>query len=271
MNITREDVRKQLQILGYPDVPEDVVDEFLAELKAGKQTDSIAESKTSSEPTSKPNKPIDESSEADSTYYTEYNSLKEGSSRLESDLSSLRHDQSSAMYSPPVLRQSKKEKLVVHPPPDAENIRPSELHGRAKKRRPQSARERRPLRVRKDDHQDLVDNMSNLSIQKRRPQSARYRSQPTARGLKSQTTYNRRNSVATPRSFGIPRPRKASYRKKVHDPVSRYQQMQATWKNDRFLNKRRKGRKPLRLQVRREMREISSEGEKYGYIHFAGA
>ena len=67
------------------------------------------------------------------------------------------------------------------------------------------------------------------------------------------------STSSTPRPFTprSPKPVAVTYRKKIHDPVSRFHQMQKTWNKDRFLTDTSKQHKNLRLQVRKEMLAIS--------------
>ena len=49
-----------------------------------------------------------------------------------------------------------------------------------------------------------------------------------------------------------------TYRKKIHDPVARYRQLQNSWQKDKFLSDNGT-RKNLRWQVRQEMLQISGD------------
>jgi hypothetical protein len=66
------------------------------------------------------------------------------------------------------------------------------------------------------------------------------------------------SSTSSTRSRGTLIPKKpVTYRKKVHDPVARYHQMNSVWKHDKFLRNVSTQQKPLRWQVRQEMLSIA--------------
>lgn len=90
---------------------------------------------------------------------------------------------------------------------------------------------------------------SSISNQK----SPNSNSAPNSPTSATQSTRNSPRPM-TPRSIRLA---PVTYRKKIHDPVSRFQEMQRTWRKDRFLVDSEKQHKSLRMQVRKEMLAIS--------------
>ncbi|KAL9646719.1 hypothetical protein ABK040_001141 [Willaertia magna] len=74
----------------------------------------------------------------------------------------------------------------------------------------------------------------------------------------SSTTSSRRS--ASPRPTYKANTRKpVTYRKKVNDPVKRWQEMNSVWKNDKFLSHQENQQKSHRWRVRQEMRVIQGD------------
>jgi hypothetical protein len=97
----------------------------------------------------------------------------------------------------------------------------------------------------------------------KRPKTASYTRPASARDINSHASPRRtpsiRQSTNSLPSYYSNKMRLApvTYRKKIHDPVSRYQQLCKTWEKDKFLSHTKSHHAPLRWQVRKEMGVIA--------------
>lgn len=91
------------------------------------------------------------------------------------------------------------------------------------------------------------------------PETQSPRAPSTARSTTSvPSTQTPRSSVVRYSHSGFGGRKPLTYRKKIHDPVSRYKQLQNVWQRDNFLTDHG-SRKSLRWQVRQEMLQISGD------------
>mmetsp|Transcript_11314 Transcript_11314/g.42413 ORF Transcript_11314/g.42413 Transcript_11314/m.42413 type:complete len:280 (-) Transcript_11314:1533-2372(-) len=273
-DVTRDEVRKQLEIMGYAQISDDLIDEFLHELKKSEQ------STNSTFQTSQQYATHEESSRTSAIIYSD-DDTDEQSSRATSFVVPPRKP-----YEPPTL-PSRAQKhhapsvplsdddtsALVDTDLESENAPPHHhsIVPRGGKENMLAHAARRSTSSRYPTKQSHQANSRRLPLRpqsaaQKRPSSARGRTAPLGTSSIRPQSASRRRTSLTPSTL-VPPPRTAAYRKKVNDPVKRYQQLQRTWHHDRFLNSRKHNHKSLRLQVRKEMREISGQAESYGYLH----
>mmetsp|Transcript_9221 Transcript_9221/g.13660 ORF Transcript_9221/g.13660 Transcript_9221/m.13660 type:complete len:321 (+) Transcript_9221:2559-3521(+) len=302
-DISKDYVIEQLKVLGFDEVPDYLVDEFLQELKSGNSTildqhqqeqhnhinkrrnSNISISSTN---TSRLDTSIASSYRTQQTFVDDADDSDTDSDKQEDETITAytTFTQPSRLDATEIM--SRRDHELQHSTVVDESLRDIPTHSLTIK----SKKKHMPVDYTADyDKENNVIPLTKSSYEppqrvKRRPTSARVsrpssssqqptwrRSRPlSARGGSSSRPLSARSSSSLKRrssttSFRPTRPRKTGNRCRKHDPVARYAQMQKTWKKTGFLNKMKTGRKPLRLQVRKEMREISQNSEKYGYRH----
>lgn len=315
-DVTRDEVRKQLKLMGYDNISDDLIEEFLQELKVSEESTtamsnlqiSSADSKMigSSHLLSDEDDEDDEDESIVKSKHTIGNSTKQSTFQQDTTLDSDEEDEDDLpigtttfvskgkQYEPPMLKSSTPH--ITADIVDSDDESEDQFETNIKISKQKLADPRVPLKEttgnqlnRARPHNatsNITSTQSGIGSTsgagggrvsaKARPQSARGSFSSTQRpqssqGLRPGTSQSHRPSSASRRLSlsgpSVPPPRSENYRRKINDPVRRYQEMQKAWGKDRFLNSRKSNHKNLRMQVRREMREISAEAEQFGYLH----
>ncbi len=257
VTVTREDILEQLQELGYTNVGDDLIEEFIKELQ---MSDSNVKVVKSSPPqqrySSEEEDEEEEAEEEDETTEQEVEETGEETDDEEEEEEEEAEEENqlppfNQRYSPPTLpalprrlssQSSNNSNTSTSQSSKPPSMTPSPTH-------PNNSNTSTP-RSSKPPSMTSSPTHSNHSTPRERvrPSSARssYSTSSTASSSASTTYY-------TPRPKLTP----VSYRKKVHDPVARYQQMNKTWAKDKFLTSSKTHHGSLRWQVRKEMGVIS--------------
>lgn len=282
LNVTREDVISQLQQMGYKDVPDAIVEEFLEELRASagntiQEEEKKGQRKLTFEEEGTANNLIQDEKHPEIMIHPVYSSpVKQVSNKAMSPVAT----------QPPFVALKKQQHFAESededdtenyndssddleeegdsdddlaqilkryiPPKDAAKI-PNTIqltktmppHLPPKKLSLPQQQDAVPISIQPNNNNNSHSIKPATTPRPASPMSAR--SQPS-----SPTT-------ASPRTSFAKRPQAVDYRKKVHDPVARYQKMQQAWEKDKFLRDSKTQHKALRMQVRKEMTAIRGQ------------
>lgn len=284
-DISRDDVKEQLAQLGYKNVSDEIVDEFLEELKGqNRKNEEDIKRITSASPV--PSKEFDtvhitpksspmkrhvtiqgdnsdDSDDESDKNEPETSSDEEDDLSNETESSSGEDEQETESYSNTREQMKFATVLVTKSPSKAETV---------KKYVPPSLPARKPPQIHVQEivkAEEEVEVSPKKRLPPSRPQSAQqHRTSITPREVQ-QSKITPRSYIGRPstvstitqtRKIGSIIPRKPiNYRKKIHDPVKRYHQLNSVWKQDKFLRGESTQQKPLRWQVRQEMLSISGD------------
>jgi hypothetical protein len=319
VKITREDILEQLQELGYSDVSEDIIEEFMRELQNQDSNVQIVSDENNKHKEKKTKKKGFKSSElssevsslsnySDVPKYTHYES-----DDTDSESSDSHHDSASDRDTEEYDGEDEEEHNIHYREKHTEDeygvsiseIEPKkgetlsnynrQSHGRVPEVEPIviSAKKYSPPRlapkpkipkivqintddIKKENIQNQRSPTSTSSPDSNSPKSnIRSKSESSYRPDTHKRLHNVRRSLADPplssrsndsttsSTHYVPpakhRPKAVTYRKKVHDPVSRFHQLKNVWKKDKFLKNSKNQQEHLRLQVRKEMMVISGQ------------
>lgn len=275
-DIQKEDVIEQLRELGYSDdIPESLVDEFMAEIKkknaslktkSSSQIGDITATDDDYDERQQIKKRVAKMQEEDEK---EEESPEEEDTDMEKDEESPEEDvpmkkptskpsKSTANsdmefnFSPPKLKPAEKK--------PKEEISIAQRYTNEKTQQQPYKPLKQQIKEKKLDMTAIQPSMtaSSTSSAAARPSSARSTTSRTDSALSSSTassTY--RPKTATLSLSKVKKP--VTYRQKVHDPVARFHTMNKTWNKDTFLNSNKTSHSSLRWQVRQEMREIAGD------------
>lgn len=266
VTVTREDILEQLQELGYTNVGDDLIEEFIKELQMSDSNVKVVKSSPPQQRYSSEEEDEEEDEEEEAEEEEAEGEEAEGEETgeetddEEEDEEEEEEEEAeeenqlppfNQRYSPPTLpalprrlpsQSSNNNNTSTSQSSKPPSMTPSPTHSNnSNTSTPRSSKP--PSMTSSPTH-------SNHSTPRERvrPSSARssYSTSSTASSSASTTYY-------TPRPKLTP----VSYRKKVHDPVARYQQMNKTWAKDKFLTSSKTHHGSLRWQVRKEMGVIS--------------
>ncbi len=306
-NIKREDVLEQLQELGYKNIPDELVEEFLQELRlssarkkeqptsttqhtVNKKQPTFAPSKTTNQPPPTKNTTIPSHTKEEETDEEEEDQEQNQQFEEEEDSLLLHNNQDAFVKNQKVIEKSKPfqytSTMTATPPKlvfDNKDI-PVRRASSAKTVQVKSNAEALAAATTNNNTQDrlkmerqyLLEQQAKLDAQLKTQQETMKQLKHKLKGVQQAALAMRPSSAggnSTQEGGSVsnsPRPKSSlihsnnfrmaqTYRKKLHDPVSRYQQMSNVWKKDSFLRNSSNNHKDLRWQVRQEMLLISGD------------
>lgn len=256
--VSKRDIQRQLRVLGYKDVPEELVQELLDELRNTTQEDYL--SMLSSEESFNDSSSKHEVSTHDTSTETEYSTASHADTDEDFDDSRWTDEEfgeesteTSGLNDDSEYEDEDEDEETEYedesqPPPLSY---PTALGSNFVPYLPKKTREERAVsipRLPTGEHRSSSPRQRPKSA--RQPQPEKYRAQnprpSSSRSYASPLTDRRPLS-----SRSVIYPRKPI--RKKSDPVARYHQMQQVWKRDRFLSNAASNHKNLRWKVRCNM------------------